>query len=125
MSGKWPIVGANELKKSHSPNIISAQIRRIAQMPVSLHEPIPLGFRLKIQVLCGPHIPFSGSRSISTSHFPLNTWHSLRRRAPPILKALQEVGGTQWLTLDQQAYPDGKTPMECTALSFEALKKAV
>lgn len=44
---------------------------------------------------------------------------------PPILKALQEFGGTQWLTLEQEAYPDGKTPMECTALSFEALRKAV
>jgi sugar phosphate isomerase/epimerase len=44
---------------------------------------------------------------------------------PPILKALQEFGGTQWLTLEQEAYPDSKTPMECTALSFEALRKAV
>jgi sugar phosphate isomerase/epimerase len=44
---------------------------------------------------------------------------------PPILKALKESGGTQWLTLEQEAYPDGKTPMECTALSFEALRKLV
>ena len=42
-----------------------------------------------------------------------------------ILAALKEFGGTEWLTLEQEAYPDGKTPMECTALSFEALKKAV
>jgi len=44
---------------------------------------------------------------------------------PPILKALKESGGTQWLTLEQEAYPDGKTPMECTALSYEALRKLV
>jgi sugar phosphate isomerase/epimerase len=44
---------------------------------------------------------------------------------PQILTALREVGGTQWLTLEQENYPDGKSPMECTALSFEALKKAV
>lgn len=44
---------------------------------------------------------------------------------PPILKALQEFGGTEWLTVEQEVYPDGRTPMECTALSFEALKKAL
>ena len=44
---------------------------------------------------------------------------------PPILAALREFGGTRWLTLEQEAYPDGKSPMECTALSFEALRKAV
>jgi sugar phosphate isomerase/epimerase len=44
---------------------------------------------------------------------------------PPILAACRDFGGTQWFTLEQEAYPDGKTPMECTALSFEALKKAV
>lgn len=42
----------------------------------------------------------------------------------PILKACRDTGGTEWLTLEQEAYPDGKTPIECTALSFEALKKA-
>ncbi len=40
---------------------------------------------------------------------------------PPILKACSEVGGTQWLTLEQESYPDGKSPMECTALSLAAL----
>lgn len=43
----------------------------------------------------------------------------------PIIAACRELGGTEWLTLEQEAYPDGKSPMECTALSFEALKKAV
>lgn len=40
----------------------------------------------------------------------------------PILKACREFGGTEWLTLEQEAYPDGKTPLECTALSLAALK---
>lgn len=41
----------------------------------------------------------------------------------PVLTACREVGGTEWLTLEQEAYPDGKSPMECTALSLAALKK--
>jgi sugar phosphate isomerase/epimerase len=41
----------------------------------------------------------------------------------PILTACREVGGTQWLTLEQEAYPDGKSPMECTELSLAALTK--
>ena len=42
---------------------------------------------------------------------------------PAVLAACREVGGTEWITLEQEAYPDGKSPMECTALSFAALKK--
>ena len=42
---------------------------------------------------------------------------------PAVLAACREVGGTEWITLEQEAYPDKKTPMECTALSFAALKK--
>ncbi len=44
---------------------------------------------------------------------------------PPILKACREVGGTEWFTLEQEAYPDGKSPLECTALSCAALKQAL
>lgn len=43
----------------------------------------------------------------------------------PVLTACRELGGTEWLTLEQEAYPDGKSAMECTALSFAALKKAL
>jgi sugar phosphate isomerase/epimerase len=43
----------------------------------------------------------------------------------PIIAACREVGGTQWLTLEQEAYPDGKSPLECTALSYAALKQSV
>ena len=43
----------------------------------------------------------------------------------PILTACREVGGTVWLTLEQEAYPDGKSPMECTALSLAALQKSL
>ncbi len=39
------------------------------------------------------------------------------------LKACREVGGTEWITVEQEAYPDGKTPMECTALSLAGIKK--
>lgn len=40
-----------------------------------------------------------------------------------VLKACRTIGGTEWITLEQESYPDGKSPMECTALSFAALKK--
>ena len=43
----------------------------------------------------------------------------------PILTACRDLGATAWLTLEQEAYPDGKSPMECTALSLAALKKAL
>ena len=43
----------------------------------------------------------------------------------PILTACRDLGGTEWLTLEQEAYPDGKSPMECTELSYTALKKAL
>jgi len=40
-----------------------------------------------------------------------------------VLKACREVGGTEWVTLEQETYPDGKSPMECTELSLAGLKK--
>jgi sugar phosphate isomerase/epimerase len=43
----------------------------------------------------------------------------------PVLTACRGPGATEWLTLEQESYPDGKSPMECTALSFAALKKAL
>lgn len=40
-----------------------------------------------------------------------------------IIAACREVGGTEWITIEQEKYPDGKTPMECSGLSLEGLKK--
>lgn len=40
-----------------------------------------------------------------------------------VIVGCREFGGTEWITLEQESYPDKKTPMECTALSFAALKK--
>jgi sugar phosphate isomerase/epimerase len=40
-----------------------------------------------------------------------------------ILPACREAGGTEWVTLEQEVYPDGKSPLECTALSLAGLKK--
>ncbi len=42
---------------------------------------------------------------------------------PSVLKACREVGGTEWVTVEQEAYPDGKSPLECTAMSLAGLKK--
>jgi sugar phosphate isomerase/epimerase len=40
-----------------------------------------------------------------------------------VIEGCRQYGGTEWITLEQEAYPDGKTPMECSAISFAALKK--
>ncbi len=44
---------------------------------------------------------------------------------PAIITACREIGGTEWITIEQEAYPDGKTPMECTKLSLDGLKKVL
>jgi sugar phosphate isomerase/epimerase len=43
----------------------------------------------------------------------------------PVIQACREVGGTEWFVLEQEVYPDNRSPMECTSLSFAALKKAL
>lgn len=40
-----------------------------------------------------------------------------------VLAACRQFGGTEWVTVEQEIYPDGKSPMECTRLSLEGLKK--
>jgi sugar phosphate isomerase/epimerase len=42
-----------------------------------------------------------------------------------VIAACKTVGGTEWITLEQEAYPDGKSPMDATEVSFQALKKLV
>lgn len=44
---------------------------------------------------------------------------------PAVIDACIKVGGTEWITLEQEVYPDGKSPMEASAISFAALKKMV
>ena len=39
------------------------------------------------------------------------------------LAACRNEGGTEWLFIEQEVYPDGKSPMECTELSLAGLKK--
>jgi sugar phosphate isomerase/epimerase len=38
--------------------------------------------------------------------------------------ACQE-NGTEWLTLEQEEYPDGKTSLECTKISLDGLKNVI
>jgi sugar phosphate isomerase/epimerase len=40
-----------------------------------------------------------------------------------IYAACTSVGGTEWIVVEQEIYPDGKTPMECTRESLAGLKK--
>jgi sugar phosphate isomerase/epimerase len=42
-----------------------------------------------------------------------------------ILKACNEVGGTEWLTIEQEAYLPGKSPMECVKMSLAGLRKII
>jgi sugar phosphate isomerase/epimerase len=42
---------------------------------------------------------------------------------PAVIAACRDIGGTEWITLEQEAYPDKKTPMEATEISLAALKK--
>ena len=36
--------------------------------------------------------------------------------------ACYEVGGTEWFTLEQEEYPDGKSSLECTKISLDGFK---
>lgn len=36
--------------------------------------------------------------------------------------ACYEVGGTEWFTIEQEEYPDGKTSLECTKISLDGFK---
>ncbi len=40
-----------------------------------------------------------------------------------VIEACYTAGGTEWFVIEQEAYPDGKSPMECTELSLAGLKK--
>lgn len=40
-----------------------------------------------------------------------------------VLAACSKLGGTEWVLVEQEVFPDGKSPMECTALSLAGLKK--
>jgi sugar phosphate isomerase/epimerase len=42
---------------------------------------------------------------------------------PGVIEACATVGGTEWFVIEQESYPDGKSPMECTELSLAGLKK--
>jgi sugar phosphate isomerase/epimerase len=39
-----------------------------------------------------------------------------------VYAACKEAGGTEWIVLEQEVYPDGKSPMDCTRESFAGLK---
>jgi sugar phosphate isomerase/epimerase len=42
-----------------------------------------------------------------------------------VYTACTEAGGTEWIVLEQETYPDGKSPMDCTRESFAGLKVIV
>jgi sugar phosphate isomerase/epimerase len=42
-----------------------------------------------------------------------------------VYAACVSTGGTEWIVLEQETYPDGKTPMDCTRESLAGLKMIV
>lgn len=42
---------------------------------------------------------------------------------PAVYAACASVGGTEWIVVEQETYPDGRTPMECTRESLAGLKQ--
>ena len=40
-----------------------------------------------------------------------------------VIKACLNDGGTQWLSVEQEDYPDGLSPLECVERSYKGLKK--
>ncbi len=38
-----------------------------------------------------------------------------------VIQACRENGGTEWFIIEQEYYPDGKSPMECSRLSLQGL----
>ena len=40
-----------------------------------------------------------------------------------VVAACRDAGGTEWMTVEQESYPDGRSPMDCTAASLAGLKK--
>mgnify|MGYP000849927664 FL=1 len=42
-----------------------------------------------------------------------------------VVAACNQVGGTEWLTIEQESYPDGKSPLECVKASVAGLKAIV
>jgi sugar phosphate isomerase/epimerase len=41
----------------------------------------------------------------------------------PVYEACLTAGGTEWIVLEQEVYPDGKSPMDCTRESLAGFKK--
>ncbi len=42
-----------------------------------------------------------------------------------IITACMDVGAAEWLTVEQEAYLPGKSPMECSEMSLAGLKKVL
>jgi sugar phosphate isomerase/epimerase len=40
-----------------------------------------------------------------------------------VLAACRQYGGTEWITIEQETYLPGKSPMDCTEMSLAGLKK--
>jgi sugar phosphate isomerase/epimerase len=42
-----------------------------------------------------------------------------------VYQACASAGGTEWIVIEQETYPDGKPPMDCTRESLAGLKKVL
>lgn len=44
---------------------------------------------------------------------------------PALVRANREVGGTQWLIVEQEDYPEGMTPLQCVEASLRGLERVL
>jgi len=42
-----------------------------------------------------------------------------------VISATRKYGGTEWIIVEQEKYPEGKSPMECSELSLKGLKNII
>lgn len=44
---------------------------------------------------------------------------------PAVITACRDVGGTKWISVEQETYPDGRSPLDCTAASLAGLRRII
>ncbi|MGE5610725.1 MAG: sugar phosphate isomerase/epimerase family protein [Bacillota bacterium] len=70
---------------------------------------------------------------MKSTHFKPTVLHGDQTKKPilgqdsvdwaAVYTACCEFGGTEWVTVEQEVYLNGKSPMECTQMSLDGLKK--
>ncbi len=80
----------------------------------------------------GPALVRKSPGRVKTTHIKGRLPRGAQRKKPfvgqdagdwkAIVTVCAEVGGTEWFTIEQEDYPDGKSSMECTKISLDGFK---